>query len=249
MPRLALETPRPFGPAADMKPEEGPGFVGKLPCKGDFVARRLPRDFRDCWERWLDAVLSYSRGLLGDDWQDIYLTSPVWRFALASGVCGGRAAVGVVLPSVDRVGRCYPLAAVAMIEGCPAVQSLVHAEPAWFDAIEAQLFDALEEDAELDRVDAKISAVGFPPVGDSRRDDRVSREEASGGDRALPWRGALADLTDIPRAARCCFWGLGSQRIAPSVVAAADLPDANLFAALLDGQWAGHGWRDAGSGR
>jgi type VI secretion system protein ImpM len=219
-----------------------PGFFGKLPCKGDFVTRRLSRDFREGWQLWLNEVLSRSREILGDNWQEIYLTSPVWRFALAPGVFGPCAAVGVMLPSADRVGRCYPFAVVVTIEGLATLESLVSATAGWFDAVEAQIFAALEDDADLDRLDAAISDLGLPGLGFGHRVDRP-----------LPCRRSMTDLsfTDpaaVPEGARCCFWGEGSQRIAPSFVAAGDLPDGELFTAMLDGDWSGHGWFDEDPG-
>ena len=56
-----------------------------------------------------------SRAALGDRWLDLYLTSPAWRFACAAGVCGPAPVVGLMAPSVDRVGRYFPLALVAEI--------------------------------------------------------------------------------------------------------------------------------------
>jgi type VI secretion system protein ImpM len=218
--------------------EAGPGFFGKLPSKGDFVTRRLSRDFRDAWQLWLNECLSHSRQVLGDDWLDIYLTSPIWRFALAPGVCGANAVVGVMLPSVDRVGRCYPFATMAAVDGLAAWESSISADASWFETMETHLYDALEETADFDRLDAEIAALGVPRPGFGRFIEQP-----------LPWRDALADLTDIPKGARCCFWGRGSQRIAPSFVAAGHLPGGELYTAMLDGGWAEHGWFDAGPGR
>lgn len=50
-----------------------------------------------------------SRALLGDRWQALYLTFPVWRFVIPAGVLDPSAWCGTLLPSVDRVGRCFPL--------------------------------------------------------------------------------------------------------------------------------------------
>ena len=85
------------------------GFYGKVPTRGDFVSRRLPWTFVDPWDRWLQGGLACSRDQLGDAWLEVYLTSPVWRFALTPGVCGDAGWIGIVLPSVDRVGRYFPL--------------------------------------------------------------------------------------------------------------------------------------------
>jgi type VI secretion system protein ImpM len=81
------------------------GFFGKLPARGDFVSAGLPRDFVSRWDAWLCGVLPAALEAAGDSW----LQAPVWRFRLAPGVCGGDKAAGWLLPSVDRVGRRFPL--------------------------------------------------------------------------------------------------------------------------------------------
>src|SRR5688572_18349977 len=85
------------------------GFFGKLPCRGDFLRRRVPEEFVAAWDEWLQLCLTQSREQLGDAWRDAYLAGPIWRFVLAEGVCGTGAYAGVLMPSVDRVGRCFPL--------------------------------------------------------------------------------------------------------------------------------------------
>ncbi len=42
------------------------------------------------------------------------MEAPIWRFLLPAGACGAQAALGVWLPSVDRVGRQFPLALCAL---------------------------------------------------------------------------------------------------------------------------------------
>ena len=84
------------------------GCYGKLPSLGDFVSRRLPRSFVQPWDAWLQRALAASRARLGAGWLETYLASPFWRFALAPGLCGPEAWVGVLMPSTDRVGRTFP---------------------------------------------------------------------------------------------------------------------------------------------
>jgi len=62
------------------------GFYGKLPSHGDFVRRRVTSEFLDTWDAWLARCIDSSHGVLGGDWLDAYLTSPIWHFALGSGV-------------------------------------------------------------------------------------------------------------------------------------------------------------------
>ena len=85
------------------------GFYGKLPARGDFVRAGLPRDFTDPWDDWLQSVIAGSRALMGDAWLPAFLEAPVWRFRPAAGMCGARAALGLMLPSVDKAGRYFPL--------------------------------------------------------------------------------------------------------------------------------------------
>ena len=43
------------------------------------------------------------------------------------------------------------------------------------------------------------------------------------------------------------FWGNGSELIAPGILLSNGLPAANMFSALLNGNWNAHGWRDTDS--
>ncbi|WP_286800080.1 type VI secretion system-associated protein TagF, partial [Pseudomonas sp. UBA4034] len=92
------------------------GFYGKLASRGDFVSRALPQSFIGPWDNWLAAGLLASQNSLGAGWLNAYLVSPLWRFVLAPGVCGPDAAAGVVMPSIDRVGRYFPRAVVALLD-------------------------------------------------------------------------------------------------------------------------------------
>ena len=67
--------------------EELAGYYGKVRTHGDFVTRHLPRAFADPWDEWLREGIATSREQLGAYWLDIYITSPIWRFALSPGIC------------------------------------------------------------------------------------------------------------------------------------------------------------------
>ena len=89
------------------------GFYGKLPSHGDFLRRRVSDAFVGVWDAWLQECVAASRDALGARWLDVYLTSPAWRFVCAPGACGPAPVAGVMVPSVDRVGRYFPLTLVA----------------------------------------------------------------------------------------------------------------------------------------
>src|SRR5713226_4821463 len=97
------------------------GFCGKLPGRGDFVAAGLPRRFTEAWHDWLQPVLAASRHALGEDWLAAWLEAPVWRFALSPGICGPDSVLGLWMPSVDSVGRHFPLTFAAIASNADPV--------------------------------------------------------------------------------------------------------------------------------
>ena len=90
------------------------GFHGKIPARGDFVQAGLPRAFTDPWDGWMQRMVAASRAVLGEAWLRAWLEMAVWRFALSSGICGPGAVIGLWMPSVDRVGRYFPLTLAAV---------------------------------------------------------------------------------------------------------------------------------------
>ncbi|MBV8092952.1 MAG: type VI secretion system-associated protein TagF [Acetobacteraceae bacterium] len=99
------------------------GLYGKIPSRGDFVGAGLPVSFVRAWDAWMRRALVASRAVLGEQWLPAWLEAPVWRFALPGGACGPEAALGLWMPSVDRVGRHFPLvvgACAASLSKCPA---------------------------------------------------------------------------------------------------------------------------------
>jgi type VI secretion system protein ImpM len=140
------------------------GFEGKLPSRGDFVGRGLPRSFLRPWQAWVDAALSASRRMLGEAWLPAWLEAPVWRFAMQGGACGPDAVLGLMLPSVDRAGRHYPLTVAAVFIGVQAAP----ADVAWLDAVEAPALDALALDHAPEALLLSLDAVPGPDAGDGR---------------------------------------------------------------------------------
>ena len=139
------------------------GFYGKLPARGDFVRAGLPRGFTDPWDDWLRVVIAGSQGLMGGAWLPAYLEAPVWRFALPTGLCGALPAVGLILPSVDKAGRYFPLTFAALCDADDGID-------AWLDACEDAGLAALEQDAApeaigemLDRAKTALRQRDRPP--------------------------------------------------------------------------------------
>jgi type VI secretion system protein ImpM len=91
-------------------PKQGmdvPAWFGKLPGLGDFAQRRMTPGFLEVWDPWLQRGLQQMRAQR-DDWLAYYLEAPLWCFALGPGIVGVKPWIGVLMPSVDSVGRCPP---------------------------------------------------------------------------------------------------------------------------------------------
>jgi type VI secretion system protein ImpM len=135
-----------------------PGWYGKIPTLGDFVSRRLPHHFVSAWDAWLQAAMTASREELGENWLDVYLTSPIWRFALMPGACTPEAWAGVLLPSVDKVGRYFPLTFALQLDPRTAVFS---ADP-WYSALEEVAFSTLSTDCSAEDVEHGLANLAVP---------------------------------------------------------------------------------------
>jgi type VI secretion system protein ImpM len=134
-----------------------PGLYGKLPVLGDFITRRLPARFVDTWDAWLQSALAASRQQLGSGWLDVYLTSPIWRFILSPGICGPSVWAGVLMPSVDKVGRYFPLTLAVSINASQVLPpDLFVNDAGWFDRLEQLALSALEDDFELTEFDRQL---------------------------------------------------------------------------------------------
>lgn len=138
-----------------------PGWYGKLPSLGDFASRRLPPLFVDPWDCWLASSLASWRD--GDAaWLVAYLAAPPLRFALGAGVPFEQSPgyAGVLMPSVDRVGRYFPLTAVR-----PRAPSEAEAPALWLQALESVSVAALNNDWDADRFDEELSRLDDAPDG------------------------------------------------------------------------------------
>lgn len=125
-----------MGRGAAAPPGFSPGWYGKMPGAGDFIARRLSASFSEPWDGWLRAAMAGSRERLGERWRDAFLSMPAWRFVLAPGVVSRNAWAGLMVPSVDSVGRHFPLTVASALpaENLDPVGTLLAATP-WFDEI------------------------------------------------------------------------------------------------------------------
>ncbi|MDR3435261.1 type VI secretion system-associated protein TagF [Telmatospirillum sp.] len=222
-----------------------PGFFGKIPARGDFVTRRLAPAVVKPLDDWLQLSIATSRRQLGDDWLPTYLGTPIWRFILGPGVCGETAMAGVLMPSVDRVGRYFPLVLAAALPGCVAPVRLIEDARSWFDMVEALALSSLDDIFDFEAFDEAAKALGMPPY-ETARDSRNGsgfRIELDGDGKLAETYGHILDQVLIGFHNRFSLWWTGgSDRVASSLLIAPGLPAPQNYAAFLDGLWERWGW-------
>ncbi|MCD5995974.1 type VI secretion system-associated protein TagF [Pseudomonas sp. CDFA 602] len=211
------------------------GFYGKLASRGDFVSRGLPQSFIQAWDAWLAAGLLASQKQLGQTWLDAYLVSPLWRFVLAPDVCGPQAVAGVLMPSIDRVGRYFPLTVALPIEADQASGALIGAADDWFERAEELLLATLEPQATFESFEAGLHALGAPAVAAREPAVEFSGLQRTASDTP---QARLAALVEWACEGASVWWGKGSESIAPGMLRCRGLPAAADFGSFLLGKGA-----------
>lgn len=227
------------------------GFFGKVASHGDFVSRRLPASFLDVWDQWLQQGLNGSRARLGADWHDAYMTGPVWRFALTSGTVDADTWFGVLMPSVDRVGRNFPLtiaAGTADMPGAAPLLDWLQESAGWYDDVERLALSTLQDCFTLENFDKGVSMIGsITPIAQMPCEDTESFMICDDA-QWLPLSAianAAARLHGLQQQrgahtldGHSMWWSDGSERVRPCLLACRGLPSENQFTSMLDRQWA-----------
>jgi type VI secretion system protein ImpM len=239
------------------------GFYGKLPSHGDFLRRRVSDAFLHVWDGWLQECMIASQRALGDRWLDVYLTSPAWRFGCAAGACGPSPVVGVMVPSVDRVGRYFPLTVVAELPPTASLIAVASRTESFFDNAERLVIETLDADhLDIERFDERVIALGqdltsvvIPPM--VALDPAVTEILTRIGDGLPCWQMPIMSCSQLGPAFEqllshrlsalydplVLWWTQGSSIVDPSCLIVKGLPHPEGFAALLDGSWAERQWR------
>ena len=135
------------------------------------------------------------------------MTAPVWRFALPSGIAGAAPMIGVVMPSVDRVGRQFPLTLMTDLPTDPELSPFrnLFGHATALDALEVLALDALDDTMTRDALDARLAAIA-PATIPGR--GQVARTEWGGVVMQGGSPGMIAtDLTDaVLKLSRAAVW-------------------------------------------
>lgn len=231
------------------------GFYGKLPGYGDFIERNLPRPFIEQWDSWLQRAMQISQQMLGEHWLDCYLTAPIWRFALSSGCIDGSAWLGLMMPSVDRVGRYFPLLLAQPLAPGHSLACTLALNAAWFRQLEDIALACLNESPTVEAVVDVLQQLPAPAPYLWQRHTQVqgnplailasAETDMSASDNDMsPRQGLLlAEALLQQRAASFSLWYSQGTQENPSTLLSCDgMPAPQGFTALLSGQWQEYQW-------
>ncbi len=221
------------------------GLFGKLPAKRDFVAANAARRFLEVWENWLQAGVATSRQVMGTSWIEAYNRAPIWRFWLGADI-GGEATIGVFMPSIDGVGRSFPLSVFVGEGEASLPPPELEPNDAWCEAAEAALLGALDPSATLEAFADKFALLPAPAL--------LPRSAVVAGFRELPEGGVV--IRNVDRqislaflaarrfgqrrafASQSFWWTIGGEGFPPVALSAIGLPPSTRFVDMLTGVFA-----------
>ncbi|AUH33522.1 type VI secretion system-associated protein TagF [Paracoccus tegillarcae] len=209
-----------------------PGIYGKHPGFGDFISAGLPALAESHMVPWWTELLSATRDWMGDGWDAAWDTALPIRFWIGGAIWGGAHLRGVARASHDKVGRRFPLIAVAETAGSPP---MLESDQGFYRAVEMELAADLPSAEDLrGRLAARTGqANAAGPV------DAAVSATFWAANPALDVAELLTqlDVTDRVRAvgARSYWWVAAGENRASAVLACDGLPQPGEMAWLLAG--------------
>lgn len=212
----------------------GFGAFGKMPSAGDFFRLNTPGGFVRVWDAWLQQVLLDGRTAYGSGFDAHYMTAPIWRFTLPAGLAGAARTAGVMMPSVDRVGRRFPLTLMAALPGTdPAGLGHLGTERV-FERLEDLALDALEDTMTKDSLAERLAAIPVPDAAEAAAPPADAMEVVLAGPQGSERLGAAGAEGQLnPRLSGCSLWTALLDG-GPRTLACKGLPAGAAALALFD---------------
>lgn len=234
-----------------MNSEKQYGLFGKLPVHGDFVHRNLTSSFISCWDEWMQHYIAGSKEQIGEEWLDIYLTSPIWRFVLSPGVIDEKHWAGILMPSVDQVGRYFPFSVLLPLPDTVNPLEYISLRNDWYGIIEELSLRALDGEFDIDELLGELNNTeqnfefNYYSTGCLMESDAIHVEMEF--EEQLPSSVYAHFLDSILKRTFSSYslWTTqGSEKIEPCVFSVQGLPSINNIPAMLDGRWDYWGWQN-----
>ncbi len=207
------------------------GAFGKIPSVGDFFRLSPPAGFVSVWDGWVQRAMLSAGAVLGAGWDSHYMSAPIWRFSLSPGLAGAQPVIGVLMPSVDRVGRRFPLTLMA-VAGQGACDHF--AEDTLFQRLEDVALSALDDDMTRERLDAELADIApaeprdCPPL--RRHGPTLAMIGCRGASSVAPNLAAALLTSNMPNVS---LWSAIVQEV-PRLMVCEGLPDGAEMHALFD---------------
>jgi type VI secretion system protein ImpM len=226
------------------------GIFGKIPQQSDFISHHLPETFTDYWHKWLQSCMSISQEQMGEDWLQKYIVSPIWHFAIMPGIAHEQAIVGVVIPSVDEIGRYFPLT-IAHTGDYDIWSAYLYGDE-WYNTIEKVALLTLADNTTYSQLIGALETQSLPEHAQLPSYSTQSSVQTYKGNQlffktAEQSKDELA-LSLLPKIYQhrygnhSLWWTNGSESFNACLAVSTNLPDPGQFAAMLDGNWQHWGW-------
>ncbi len=163
------------------------GFFGKLPGAGDFVVRGFDRPLVTALTQWTDKLVGHLKLGAGDDWTTVFDRLHPVAWVADQGLCGSAPFAGLMRPSLDRVGRRYPLIVGVSLPSDARVAPTAAAGRAWFDYLEGLLYDAWSPGLGAEALAEALAEA--PPFPEIHRGASAAAEPIRSGGWHLRWSG------------------------------------------------------------
>lgn len=171
----------------------GPAWFGKIPAAGDFVSHRFPHALQLFWDQWIRTGLARMQEERPDEWRGRFARGPIWNFVIPPSSAIDMVQIGIFSPSVDRVGRLYPLC-ISQMAPANALPQIDTARLGDFLAALGEVLGAVfRQRLGPGDVDCRIASVASPFAAATGGDEIMS---ILGRDTCAP--GAAA-RTELPR--------------------------------------------------
>lgn len=238
------------------------GCFGKIRNCGDFISRHMPHAIEQNFTQWLEAGLTETKERFQQQWLEYFLTSPVWNFILDD-PDSRQMIVGTMMPSMDKVGRYYPLTVLQTVnhDGDLDIGLLDEVETLMLSTLDknveqeqfVQALDQLNEDSES-KNGAKGQLQGYIPFSQLRavfnNNDQAIKEIVGklwpDQNRLISTAKEVLNLytheSETSGKPSSIWWTKGSEHMRPTVLLCQGFPPIAGIHATLDGDWTGSGW-------
>jgi type VI secretion system protein ImpM len=143
-------------------------WFGKLPCIGDFCSWNMPHTLVDELDAWLSSCMSICEKTHSENWLSAYFQTTMCGFFWPAGTCQNlkdQSAFGVLMPSVDKAGRAFPLLLLQTARALSETQATAPFD-SWFTQAHLICSQALEQDWAIDHFNAALTTL--PQIDETR---------------------------------------------------------------------------------